>query len=158
MNAFIRQLAALAALWALCELLLGESRQRQMVHLTVSLMVMAVLIRSLSGVLGGIPAVQTTALSLRSSPAAVTGYDRIALSAAANQLRTLCCRMIRRAGYEGDASVSLREDGSLDEVILSLSSREQQALAEEQLADAVCTLLEAEAGQVRWQKVGEREQ
>lgn len=126
-----------------------------MVHLTVSLMVMAVLIRSLSGVLGGGGAVQTAALSLEPSTAAVTGYDRIALSAAANQLRTLCCRMIRRAGYEGDASVSLREDGSLEGVILYLSSREQQAVGEEQLADAVGALLEAQAGQVRWQKAGE---
>lgn len=156
MNTFIRQLAALAALWALCELLLGESRQRHMVHLTVSLMVMAVLISSLAGAMGSIPAVQTAALPLRPA-GGVSGYDRIALTAAANQVRALCCGMIRRAGYEGDAAVSLREDGSTDEVVLYLQPREQAMIGEEQLAAAVGEMLDA-AGRVRWQAVGEAEQ
>lgn len=126
-----------------------------MVHLTVSLMVMAVLIRSLAGAVNSLPAASAPALSLQPT-GVVTGYDRIALSAAANQVRSLCCGMIRRAGYEGDASVSLRADGSPESVILYLGEGGQQAVSEEQLAHAVGELLEA-AGQVRWQRLGEGE-
>lgn len=126
-----------------------------MVHLTVSLMVMAVLIRSLAGAVNSLPAASAPALALQPT-GVVTGYDRIALSAAANQVRSLCCGMIRRAGYEGDASVSLRADGSPESVILYLGEGGQQAVSEEQLAHAVGELLEA-AGQVRWQRLGEGE-
>lgn len=126
-----------------------------MVHLTVSLMVMAVLIRSLAGAMGSLPTAAAPVLSLQPT-GAVTGYDRIALSATANQMRALCCRMIRRAGYEGDAFVSLRADGSPESVILYLGEGGQQAIGEEQLTHAVGELLEA-VGQVRWQRLGEGE-
>lgn len=126
-----------------------------MVHLTVSLMVMAVLIRSLAGAADSLPAATAPVLSLQ--PAGrITGYDRIALAASANQIRALCCRMIRRAGYEGDASVSLRADGSPESVILYLREGGQQAIGEEQLTHAVGELLEAE-GLVRWQRLEEGE-
>lgn len=153
MNAFIRQLAALAALWALCEMLLGESRQRHMVHMTVSLMVMAVLLRALTAAMGAMPPAQPSALLLQPAGEVVTGYDRIALSSMANQLRTLCCGMIRRAGYDGDAAVSLSGDGALEEVVLYLTPREPSAVGEKQLAESVGKLLGVPAGQVRWQRM-----
>ena len=52
LNGFVRQLATLAALWALCELLGCNQRQQQMVRLTVSVMVMVALIASLGKLLG----------------------------------------------------------------------------------------------------------
>ena len=51
MNAFIRQMAVLSVLWAFCEMLLPEGRQRRAVRLTVSLMMAASLLSSLSALL-----------------------------------------------------------------------------------------------------------
>ena len=151
MNAFVRQLAVLAGLWALCGLLLPEGRQQRMVHMAVSLMVMAALIGTLDALLGGVYETQWPALAVQSAAAPVTGYDRIPPTSLSNQARRLCCRTAGRAGYEADAVVRLRTDGSLEAVELRLKSGTQPPLlTEDALCAAVARLLGAERGQVRW--------
>ncbi len=152
MNAFVRQLAVLAGLWALCEMLLPEGRQQRMVHMAVSLMVMAALIGSLDGLLGSVRTAEWPVLRMQAAAAPLTGYDRIALTSLANQARSLCCRTAKRAGYRADAVVRLRTDGSLEGVELLLQKDNSPPLMEENaLCEAVAELLNAEVGQVRWQ-------
>ena len=51
LNAFIRRMAVLSVLWAFCEMLLPEGRQRRAVRLTVSLMMAAALLSSVTALL-----------------------------------------------------------------------------------------------------------
>ncbi len=151
MNAFIRQLAVLAGLWALCGLLLPEGRQQQMVHLAVSLMVMTALVGSLQTLLYTVQGNDRAVLALRVQPAAVTGYDRIALASIASQAEALCVRTARKAGYEAAATVTLHNDGSLASAVLYLRRGQQPPLMEETaLVEAVATLLAADGQQVCW--------
>ena len=69
MNAFVRQLAVLAGVWALCEMLLPEGRQQRMVHMAVSLMVMAALIGSLDGLLGSVRTAEWPVLRMQAAAA-----------------------------------------------------------------------------------------
>ena len=151
MNAFVRQLAVLAGLWALCGLLLPEGRQQRMVHMAVSLMVMAALIGTLDVLLGNMRATEWPALAVHQAAAPISGYDRIALTSIANQASSLCSRTARKAGYEADAVVYLRTDGSLEGVELRLKRGLQPPLiTEDALCEAVAKLLGAESGQVCW--------
>lgn len=152
MNAFVRQLAVLAGLWALCELLLPEGRQQRMVHMAVSLMVMAALIGTLDGLLGSAGTIEWPALAVQRPAAYATGYDRIALTGVANQIRSLCCRTARRVGYEADAVVQLRADGSLQGIELFLRKGAQPPLTgEEEVCAAVAELLGTACELVQWQ-------
>ncbi|MBE5815961.1 MAG: hypothetical protein E7320_12325 [Clostridiales bacterium] len=150
MEAFVRQLVALAGLWALCELLLPEGRQQRMVHMAVSLMVMAALIGSLSSLAGQTPAVQWPVLALQNAMP-VTGYDRIALKSTAEQAALLCSRTAQRAGYTASAVVRLHTDGSLAAVDMYLQRGGQPPLmAEDSLCGALAELLGAERERIRW--------
>lgn len=151
MNGFVRQLTVLAGLWALCGLLLPEGRQQQMVHLAVSLMVMAALVGSLQTLLGGVQSAEWPVLALEMKTQPVTGYDRIALAGVAAQAEGLCMRTARKAGYEAAAEVRMNDDGSLHSAVLFLRRGAQPPLlGEDALAEAVAALLAAEGQQVRW--------
>ena len=82
MNGFVRQLAALATLWALCELLLP--RRREMIQLAASLMVMAALVMSLGEFLGYVRQSDWPVFSAAQPAQRVTGYQRIALTSLAH--------------------------------------------------------------------------
>lgn len=119
MNAFVRQLAVLSILWALCELLLPEGRQQQMVRLTASVLVMTTLMSTAGEMIRFSPSAAPT-LSQRSASAAEQSYRRTALVSAANQLASWCDRIFSRAGGRANARVFLHVDGSVDRIEISL--------------------------------------
>lgn len=149
-NGFVRQLAALAALWALCELLLPK--RQQMVRLAVCLMVMAALVLSLGQFLGHVQQTEWPAFAGAQSAEAVTGYDRIALTSLANQLEHACVQFARKAGYEARAAVYLRQDGGVERIRLFLRRGETPPLMEETaLTAALAKWLSLPAERMEWQ-------
>lgn len=149
MNGFVRQVAALSALWALCELLLPDGRQQRLLRMTVSLMVMLSLLSALGGLTGEATAVWS-AQPQTMLPTDPTSHARAALSAAANELSAYCQRLAERAGYEAVAEVSLTLDGALDAVVLRLTPQAQHPLLdEESLLRTVAQALGAEPQQIR---------
>lgn len=152
MNGFVRQLTVLAALWALCELLLPQGRQQQMVRMAVSLMVMIALVASLGRLLGSVRPTEWPALSVLQPAGEGDGYQRIALTSLANQAEQLCLRIARKAGYQARAAVYLRPDASLERVELLLGRTAQPPVMDEDaVAAAIAQLLSAEPRQVCWQ-------
>lgn len=150
MNGFVRQLATLAALWALCELLLP--RRREMVQLAASLMVMAALVMSLGEFLGYVRQSDWPVFSAAQPAQRVTGYQRIALTSLANQLEQLCLRMARQAGYDAKAAVYLRPDGALEKVELYLRRKDHPPLLDESsLMDAMAGKLSLSRECIGWQ-------
>ena len=154
MNAFVRQLATLAALWALCELLLP--RRQQMVRLAVSLMVMAALVVSLGQFLGQVQQSDWPVFAQGQPIQTVTGYQRIALTSLANQLEAVCLRMARKAGYDAHVAVYLRQDGGVERITLALGHGESPPLMEEaDLAAAMAQGLSLPEGCIHWQVLEE---
>lgn len=154
MNAFVRQLAALAALWALCELLLP--RRQQMVRLAASLMVMAALVVSLGNLPGRAQSMEWPVFAAARSDEAITGYQRIALTSQANQIEAACLRMARRAGYEAHGAVYLRPDGGVERIELTLRRGEMPPLMEASaLVCAMAEWLSLPGECIRWQLLDE---
>lgn len=122
MAAFVRQLAVLSMLWAFCELLMPEGKQRQMVRLTAGVLVMAALVSALNGLLGGASVIEWPARAVMAEGGPPQSPERYVVQAAANQARSYCERMAARAGYDGEAAVYLRQDGSLERVELTLTA------------------------------------
>ena len=129
MNAFIRQMAVLSVLWAFCEMLLPEGRQRRAVRLTVSLMMAASLLSSLSALLptAAEPSRETFAFFQQgggNEPA-----RRLALQSAAREAEAFLVRLAGRAGYDAQGKVWLNMDGALFQAEVMLSPREGQSLS-----------------------------
>jgi len=155
-NGFVRQLAALAALWALCELLLP--RRQQMVRLAVSLMVMAALVLSLGRFLGQAQQTDWPVFAQVQPARTVNGYQRIALTGYANQIEAACVRQARKAGYEAGAAVYLRQDGGVERIQLSLRRGEKPLLMEETaLTEALAQWLALPQASISWQRMPEEE-
>lgn len=121
MNRLIRQLAVLAVLWSACELLMPEGKQQQMARAAVSVLVLTALLSTAGTWLRGGQAV-LPAISHQSMQASQEQYRRTALTAFANQAKRWCEAFCRRAGYEAQAAVSLRMDGSLECVEVALQA------------------------------------
>ena len=120
MHAFIRQIAVLAVLWTVCELLVPEGRLQQMVRMTVSVLVMTALLSTAGEALQSRPA-SSPALAQQAVQLSAHTYHRTALQAAANQLSAFCTRFASRAGYEAKPLVYLTEDGGLERIELHVS-------------------------------------
>ena len=156
MNGFVRQLATLAALWALCELLQCNHRQQQMVRLAVSLMVMVALIASLGKLLGSAKQTEWPVFSPTEQAQTTSGYQRIALTSLANQVEQYCLRTARKAGYEAQCAVFLKTDGSVKEIRLHLFQREKPPLMEETALVAVLAQqLSVAPEKISWQPLWE---
>lgn len=152
MNALIRQLAVLAVLWAAVEMLLPAGRQQTMVRAAVSALVMTALLSAAGGWLHGenaaLPAAVQTGLEVSHAQ-----YQRTALSAYANQAQRWCVQFLRRAGYEGEATVYLRLDGAVERIELTvrplhplMTCRElRKALGEQLQIDAERIVITEEA-------------
>ncbi len=138
MNALIRQIAVLSALWTVCELLLPDGRHQHMVRMTASLLVMAALLTTVAGWLGNVPQTSTV-MTVAVQQASEDAYHRTVLRAAANQLEGWCRRTAERAGYQASTVVYLTMDGALDHVQMALRPRGQAVMTAERLA---CTLAE----------------
>ena len=157
MNGFVRQLAALAVLWALCELLLPK--RQHMVRLAVSLMVMAALVLSLSQLFRWAQQVDWPVFATVQPSHTVDGYQRIALTSLANQLEQACLRFARKAGYEARVVVCLHQDGGVERIQLFLRRGDGPLLLDEAaLASALAEWLSLPEACVSWQAMhGEEE-
>lgn len=130
MNAFVRQMAALSVLWALCELLLPEGRAQQAVRLTAGVLVMTALLMSAGWLMEQrLPAM--TALAPQVQQATSASYGETALRSAANQVKADCQRLAQRAGYQAEAKVFLTMDGAVEQIQLSLIPTETPPLMTE---------------------------
>lgn len=123
MNAFVRQLAVLSVLWALCELLLPDGKQQPLVRMTISLLVITALLSTAGQWMAGLTAPAAPTLAEQSAQALAAGYRRTALTAAANQVKGYCERLASRAGYEASATVFLTAGGALERVELTVRPR-----------------------------------
>lgn len=150
MNAFIRQMAVLSVLWAFCEMLLPEGRQRRAVRLTVSLMMAASLLSSLSALLptAAEPSRETFAFFQQgggNEPA-----RRLALQSAAREAEAFLVRLAGRAGYDAQGKVWLDMDGALCQAEVTLSPREGQSLllTADQLRQKIAQTLQVEQSRI----------
>ena len=123
MGAFVRQLAVLSVLWAVCELLLPDGRQQQMVRMTVSVLVMTALLSAAGDLLSKAPAAQPT-LAQQAVKVSEGHYRQTALKAAANQTAAYCERFFAQAGYEAEGAVLLRMDGTLERIEIVFESHD----------------------------------
>ena len=133
MNAFVRQIAVLSVLWAMCEMLLPDGKYQQMVRMTASLLVMSALLTTLGGWMEKEQPAQP-AMTIKIQQAAQDIYHRTALTAMANQLESYCVRMAQRAGYQASAVVCLTMDGALDHVQMAVRPSEHPLMTTERLA------------------------
>lgn len=122
MNAFVRQLAVLSVLWALCELILPDGRQQQLARMTVSVLVMTSLLSTAGGLLGSAGKHPQPVLAYQAAQASQESYRRTLLSARANQAEAYCERLAQRAGYEAAAAVYLTQQGAVDHILLRLAA------------------------------------
>ena len=150
MNAFIRQMAVLSVLWAFCEMLLPEGRQRRAVRLTVSLMMAASLLSSLNALLptAAEPSWETFAFFQQgggNEPA-----RRLALRSAAREAEAFLVRLAGRAGYDAQGKVWLDMDGALFQAEVMLSPRESQSLllTADQLRQKIAQTLQVEESRI----------
>lgn len=120
MNAFVRQLAVLSVLWALCELLLPGGRQRPLVRMTISVLVIAALLSTAGQWLASMTVPALPTLADQAAQTWKGSYRNTALTAAANQVKGYCERLARRAGYEASATVFLTTEGALERVELTV--------------------------------------
>ena len=154
MNAFVRQIAVLSVLWAMCEMLLPDGKYQQMVRMTASLLVMSALLTTLGGWMGKEQPAQP-AMTMRIQQAAQDTYHRTALTAMANQLESYCVRMAQRAGYQASAVVCLTMDGALDHVQMQVNQPDAALLPPGELAAVLADQLGAEEDRI-WLSVEEQ--
>lgn len=146
MNAFVRQLAVLSVLWALCEMILPGGKQQQMVRMTVSVLVMTALLSTASSLLKPPYGKVSAALAQQAAAVSQADYRRTALTAWANQAENYCMRLSQRAGYEARAAVYLTPQGAIDHITLQLKGGEQALMPiaelQQTLAAQLCIRVE----------------
>jgi len=122
MNAFVRRLAVIAVLWALCEMLMPEGKPQQMVRMTAGVMVMVCMLSAAGGMME--PFVDVPAWTAETEHTVEENYRRIALQAFANQLASYCERFFANAGYDAQAVVKLHEDGTVQQIRIAMKPAE----------------------------------
>jgi len=115
MSAFVKQLAVLSVLWALCELLLPDSRQQHMVRMAVSVLVMTALLSTVGELLQSTPP-NMPVLARQITQTSEAHYRQTVLKAAANQTAAYCERFCERSGYTAQVSAFLRLDGRVERI------------------------------------------
>jgi len=170
MGAFLRQIIALSALWALCELLLPDGGISRMARLIISLLVMAVLVTSAIDALKhwrsaeisvtetlGVAALNSVEEARQNNEAS---YAEAYLRSQANQAEDICVRMARGAGYVASAAVYLQADGTLERIDLivksALDSGAQPLFSAEELRQKIAEAFMIERSRIRL-SVGEGE-
>ena len=142
MNAFVRRLSIIAIVWALCEMLLPDGKQQQMVRMTAGVLVMTSLLGTVGQLLGEATSIPTWSSQI--TQAAQTNYQRTVLSAYANQLAAYCERRADDAGYAAQAQVWLRENGALESVTLRLQEMQKPLISPQELAMRIAQLLQVD--------------
>ena len=143
MNALIRKLAVLSVLWAVCEMLLPDGKQQQMVRMTLGVLVMTALLSAAGDA-------ATQARLLPSAPAfweqtaqvSQESYRRTALTAAANQMKSWCERFCQKAGYTAQAMVTLGMDGKVQDISLTLDQPLAPLMTPSELVQAMAKQLD----------------
>lgn len=136
MNAFVRQVAVLSVLWAMCEMLLPDGKHQQMVRMTASLLVMTALLTTAGGWIGRTQPAQT-AMTWQIMQSSESSYQRTALTAMANQVESYCVRMAQRAGYQASAAVYLTMDGAVEHIVLALETADEALISSAELASVL---------------------
>lgn len=143
-------MAVLSVLWAFCEMLLPEGRQRRAVRLTVSMMMAAALLSSAADLLPGYvkPVQESFAFFQQSDGNAAA--ERLALQAAAREAETFLVRLAGKAGYDARGRVWLSADGALYQAEVTLSPREGRTLllTAEQLRQQMAQTLQVEESRI----------
>lgn len=151
MSALIRQITVLSVLWALCELILPSGRQRQMVRMTVGVLVMTALLSTAGELMhSGIPT--APALAQQAIQATQASYRQTALRAAANQTAVYCRRMAEKSGYQATADVYLTADGGMEQIDLRLKVR-SALLAPQEVAQRIARDLGIDIARIRLEVV-----
>ncbi len=143
MNGFVRKLAVLSVLWALCELILPDGKQQPMVRMTVSVLVMTALLGSVGQLFQAQP--EASAFSAQVVQKAEGSYRQTALRAAANQVQSFCVRQASRAGYEARAAVWMGANGAVERIRLTLPRTQTALVSPEQLRELVADQLGIDA-------------
>ena len=149
MNAFVRQLAVLSVLWALCELILPGGKQQQMVRMTVSMLVMTALLSTAGSLLKPLYGEASPALAQQAAAVSQASYRHTALTAWANQAENHCVRLSQRAGYEAQAAVYLTMQGAIDHIVLRLKGGEQALMPLAELQQMLADQLSIRVEQVQ---------
>jgi stage III sporulation protein AF len=165
MGAFLRQMVAMAALWAIEELLLPEGNLQKAARLAVSLLVMTVLLTSMVDLLRGWAGQGVTdwvenmgAIAWESSQGAEAeqasaDYERYYLQAQANQAEALCLRMAEKAGYQAETAVYLLESGGLESIRMRLRPIGEDGnpplISAEELRRAIAAAFQAEEEKIQ---------
>ena len=148
MNTLVRQLAVLSVMWAVCEMLLPDGKQQQMVRMTASLLIMTALLTTVRGWLGQ-PQTAQPAMTIRIQRSAEDMYLTTALTAVANQLENWCVNFSQRAGYQAKAAVWLSLDGGVDHIDLSLLSSQTAVIPADELQQMMAGQLGVEINRIR---------
>lgn len=121
MEAFLRQLAALGVMVALCHLLLPEGKLKDAASLTMSLLVCLLLLSSASGLLGSLRALTAPSdaeiLSRVTWPAGA--HERAAIQTMANQLADQAVKALADAGVNAEVTAYYTDTGALDSVAVA---------------------------------------
>jgi len=150
MNAWLRQLAVLSVLWAVCEMLLPEGRQQQMVRMTMGALVMTALLSTAGETAQSMKLFpEMPAFSDVAAQTAEEGYRRTALTALANQAVAYCERVAGRAGYAAEAEVTLRMDGGVEEIRLRIAQEQIPILMPVQLKKTLSETLQVDESRIR---------
>lgn len=139
MNAFVRRLVVLSVLWAALEMLLPHRRQQPMIRMTMGVLVMTALVSQAGQWLGGMGGMPVWIV--RQETLLETEHLETVLRSQANQVEWYCARQAERAGYQSEAGVWIRQDGSIDHIELRLLSRENALLTPEKLREHLAVQL-----------------
>lgn len=116
-------MAVLSVLWAFCEALLPEGRQRRMVRLTVSLLIMASILSALNALFDHALIPSWKDASVFEQGSGTQAAETLALRAVANETEGYLVRMANKAGYDAQGRAWLTAEGALHHAELLLSPR-----------------------------------
>ena len=133
MNAFVRRLAVLSVLWAAVEILLPHRRQQPAIRMTMGLLVVTALVSQTAQWLGAVEGMPAWIVHQEAS--FETKRLETTLHSWANQVEDYCVRQAEKAGYQAEAGVWIRRDGSVERIELRLLSGETVLLNPEKLRD-----------------------
>ncbi|NCB06218.1 MAG: hypothetical protein EOM69_11965 [Clostridia bacterium] len=155
MSELLTQVAALAVLMTMGELLLPDGKLRGTARLAMSLLMTTVLVGALIGALNAVKGNGQAATALaggviRQTEAKLEEQRVDAfLTAQANQGARLCEKLARNAGYEGGARVLYTREGVLARVELML--REKSPLIDRKaMMSAIADALETDTEKIVW--------
>lgn len=155
MRELLTQVAALAVLMTLGELLLPDGKLRGTARLAMSLLMTTVLVSALIGALNAVKGNGQAATALANKVILQTETEleerrvNAFLTAQANEGARLCEKLGKNAGYEGGARVLYTPEGELARV--ELTFREKNPLIDRQaMRKAIAEAFETDTEKIVW--------